>query len=263
LSEVNRSAGIAPVAIPHDLFDLLTTARGVSERTGGAFDVTWAALWGVWRFDANATLPDPAVIDERRKLIDWRDLVLDSSATTAFLKRKGMVVGLGGIGKGYALAVAANELKKRNFQNFLLYGGGQVYAGGTKHGAPWTVGVQDPRGEPGQTLAKLELRDASTSTSGDYEHYFIKDGVRYHHIIDPKTGYPTRGIASATVLSSDATLADAYSTAAVVLGDDKALALAQREHFDLLLIDDAGKLTMTDGLRARLTVTRDPSAHAR
>jgi thiamine biosynthesis lipoprotein len=249
ISQINRQAGIAPVHIPDDLFELLQVSRHVSELSHGAFDVTWAALRGLWRVDGSDRVPSREEIASRVELVQWQDLVLDSEAKTAFLRRTGMAVGLGGIAKGYALEQAAGELRRRGFRDFLLDAGGQVYAGGTKGTGPWRVGIRDPRGGVKDYFASVPLTDASLSTSGDYEHFFMHDGVRYHHIIDPETGIPAGLTRSATVLAQDATLADAFSTAVFVLGPERGLALAREAGFELVVVDADGGIFMTDRMR--------------
>jgi thiamine biosynthesis lipoprotein len=252
VSEINRQAGIAPVRVPEELFEILKASRRVSELSHGAFDVTWAALRGLWRFDGSNRVPSREEIAARVGLVQWEDLVLDPEAKTVFLRRKGMALGLGGIAKGYALDQAAAELRRRGFPDFLLDAGGQVYAGGSKGGEPWRVGIRDPRGTAEDYFASIAVTDASLSTSGDYEHYFMIEGTRYHHIIDPETGMPARLTRGATVLAPSATLADAYSTAAFVLGPERGLAFAREAGFDLVLVDAEGNVVMTDRIREQL-----------
>ena len=259
LSELNRRAGERPVALPRDLLRLLVTAVWVADQTDGAFDPTWAALWGLWKFSGEPRVPAREEILERLPLVGYRNLELDLARGTAFLPRKGMAVGLGAIGKGYALQIAPDALRAAGFTDFLLYAGGQIYAAGAKEDGPWTTGVQDPRGPAGDVFATLPVKDASVSTSGDYEHAFVKDGVVYHHIIDLRTGMPSRGVRSATVMAANATLADAWSTSAFLLGAEGGMALARRMGFELLLVDDAGRMHMTESMRARLKIRHQPA----
>ena len=208
LSAVNRQAGGAAAAVPAELRALLHRGVEIGELTGGAFDVTWAALWGLWDFKAaEPRVPEAAEIARRVALIDYRQVEIDDAAGTVRLPRAGMKIGLGGIAKGYALERAAAVLDARGVGSYLLLAGGQVFARGRKGDRPWRVGIRDPRGGPDDSFASLDLTDASASTSGDYESYFMLDGVRYHHILDPRTGMPARGLESATVIAADATLA--------------------------------------------------------
>ncbi len=260
LAEVNRAAGMRAVAVPADLRALLHRSVGLAALTGGAFEPTWAALWGLWDFKAQPPhVPDPAAVKAAVLLIDYRDIAIDDVAGTVRLARSGMKIGLGGIAKGWALDRAAEALRARGVSTFLLSAGGQVYAGGNNGGVPWKVGVRDPRGGPDEFFAVIEVTDVSVSTSGDYERYFDVDGVRYHHILDPKTGMPSRGLRCATVIAADATLADALSTAVMVLGRDQGLALVERlPGVQALVVDDLGKVSTSSGLKSQLHVLRAP-----
>lgn len=259
LSAVNRAAGAAPVAVPEELFGLVARAVEIGRETDGAFDITWAALWGLWDFRAEApVVPAAEAIAERIARVDYRRVVLDSAARTVFLPAAGMKLGLGGIAKGYALERAAALLAERGFEDFLLVSGGQVYARGTRGGRPWQVGVRDPRGARDEVFATLPLAGQSLSTSADNESFFVVDGVRYHHILDPKTGWPATGLRSATVLHADPTLADALSTAVMVLGKERGLAVAARLGAAALVVDSQGAFAMTPGLETSLTLLHPP-----
>lgn len=263
LAEVNRRAGGEPVAVPPALLDLVARSVEIAGRTGGAFDPTWAALWGLWDFRAEQPrLPDPEAIARQTALIDWRKIEIDRGAGTLRLPESGMKIGLGGIAKGYALDRAAELLRARGVDDFLIVAGGQVYAAGRRGDRPWRIGVRDPWGDAADAFALLELSGAgesglSSSTSGDYESFFELDGVRYHHVLDPRTGRPARGLRSATVVTPDATLADALSTALMVLGPERGLALAEEwEGVEAVLVGEDGELAVTSGLEGRLEELR-------
>jgi thiamine biosynthesis lipoprotein len=264
LSEVNRRAGGEPVAVPADLREVLRRAKEIASSTGGAFDPTWAALWGVWDFRSpEPTVPPDILVAERAALVDWRKLEIDEAAGTVRLAEPGMVLGLGGIAKGHALDRGAEILRSRGVGSFLLVAGGQVYAGGerrTAEGArPWRVGIRDPRGAAGDFFAWLELADASASTSGDYESWFEAGGVRYHHVLDPRTGRPARGLAGVTVVSADATLADALSTAVMVMGRERGLALVESlDGVEAVVVGESGEWRATAGLGGRLELVHPP-----
>lgn len=263
LAEVNRRAGGAPVAVPPDLLAVVERSVELAERTGGAFDPTWAALWGLWDFQAaEPAVPDPEAIARAAALIDYRRVEIDRAAGTLRLPEAGMKIGLGGVAKGYALDRAAELLRGRGHADFLIVAGGQVYAAGRRGGRPWRVGVRDPRGDQTDAFALLDLEGGvSSSTSGDYESYFELDGVRYHHILDPRTGRPARGLRSATVIAPDATLADALSTALVVLGPDRGLALAEEwPEVEAVLVGEDGALRTTPGIAGRLEILDAPRA---
>lgn len=266
LSEVNRRAGGEAVPVPEDLRQVLRRAKEIAEQTGGAFDPTWAALWGLWDFRAgDPRVPSPAEVEERAGRVDWRKLEIDDEAGTVRLAAPGMLLGLGAIAKGYALDRAAEALRERGVKSFLLVAGGQVYAGGERRTAtgsrPWRVGIRDPRGPAEDFFAWLDLADASASTSGDYESFFEVEGVRYHHVLDPRTGWPAKsGLTSVTVVSPDATLADALSTAFLVSGPDVALELAaELEDVEVVLVDEAGEWRATPGVEGRLEVRHPPT----
>lgn len=260
LAEINRAAGARAVAVPADLRALLHRSVELAALTDGAFEPTWAALWGLWDFKAKEPkLPSPDAVAAAVKLIDHRGVTIDDAAGTVRLARPGMKIGLGGIAKGWALDRAAEALRARGITSFLLSAGGQVYAGGKNGAAMWKVGVRDPRGGPDEFFAVIEVADASVSTSGDYERFFERDGVRYHHILDPKTGMPSRGLRSATVIAADATLADALSTAVMVLGRERGLALVERlPGVQALVVDDHGRIGASTNLTTQLHVLRAP-----
>ena len=264
LAQVNARAGAGAVSVPDDLLELIRLGLELGQLSGGAFDISWAALWGLWDFRAEPpALPDPEEVDRRAALVDFRRVEVDAAASTVRLPAPGMKLGLGGVAKGWALDRAAERLRALGVRDFLLSAGGQVLAGGDKGSGPWVVGIRDPRGPASDAFAALPLgpglRDVSVSTSGDYERGFELDGVRYHHILDPRTGYPARGLRSVTVVAPDATRADALSTAVFVMGVADGLALV--EHLDgveAVLVDGAGALHVSSGLRAALQVHHLP-----
>ncbi len=259
LSAVNRAAGVAPVVVPEELFGLVERAVELGRATGGAFDVSWAALWGLWDFRAQSPrLPEPRAVAERLALVDFRRIVLDPEARTLFLPEPGMKLGLGAIGKGYALDRAAALLEERGYRDFLLVGGGQVLARGRRGERAWRIGVRDPRGAPRDLVARVDVSGQSLSTSADNESYFEIDGVRYHHVLDPRTGWPAKGLRSATVVHPDATLADALSTALLVLGRERGFEVAGELGAEALVIDAEGDLAFTPGLAARLELLAPP-----
>lgn len=259
LAALNAAAGAEPVAVPPDLEALLRRALALAEQTGGAFDPTWAALWGLWDFRSpSPSLPEPQRLAEHAARVGWRGLEVQPGQ--ARLSREGMAVGLGGIAKGWALDHAAAALEQAGYTAFSLSAGGQVLVRGQPQpGRPWRVGVRDPRGPENEAFLVLGLERGSVSTSGDYERFFVVDGTRYHHILDPRTGWPARGLRSATVLAPDATTADALSTAAMVLGPERAMDLADpAQGVELLLVDEAGGVRLSPGAEARVLERREP-----
>src|SRR6185295_14498458 len=187
-----------------ELRELLLKAHQVSDWTGGKFDVTFGVMSGLWKFDyqnKDNTIPDPREVARRRKLINYHDLKVDEQAGTAFLVREGMVANLGGIGKGYAVDRARDILLMKGFRDFMIQFGGDMYVAGRSGDRPWRLGIQDPRGPEDHIFAAMDLSDSTFSTSGDYERFFIKDGRRYHHIIDPATGDHAMGSRSVTIVT--------------------------------------------------------------
>jgi len=247
VAAVNRAAGRRAVVVPADLFALIGRGIEMGRLTDGAYDISWAALWGVWDFKAEQPkVPPKALLRRRAALVDYRQIELDDKAQTVRLPRPGMRLGLGGIAKGYALDRAASALQQRGIASFMLVSGGQVLVRGQRGRRPWRVGIRNPRGGPSDYFMVLQLQDTSVSTSGDYERYFEVEGKRYHHILDPKTGEPTRGLRSATVVCADAALADALSTAVMVLGPRRGLNLLQRlPQVEGVLVDARGAVHAT------------------
>ncbi|MCK6528426.1 FAD:protein FMN transferase [Myxococcota bacterium] len=260
LAAVNRGAGGPPVPVPQDLFDLLRRGVEMGELTGGAFEVTWAALWGLWTFSGPDPKPPPEeAIRARLPLIDFRAVELDPAKRTARLPREGMKIGLGGIAKGLALDRAAAALRARGIGSFSLSSGGQVTVAGLRGDRPWRVGIRDPRGSRDDAFALVEVSDASVSTTGDYERYFVREGVRYHHVLDPRTGWPARGVRSATVIAADGTLADALSTGLFVLGPSRGIALVESlPGVEAVMVDDAARVHASSGIRDRLLWNHAP-----
>ena len=258
VSAINHAAGRASVAISDELFTCLSRAQALSRQTQGAFDVTWAALRGLWTFDSAAKVPADDQILEALSRVGYQRLVLDAKGRTAALKSPGMVIGLGAIAKGYGIDRAAYILSKRGIKNFILDGGGDLYFGGEKEpGVPWTVGVRHPR-HPEQIIVDLPIRDAAVVSSGDYERFFERDGVRYHHILDLRTGKPARKSVAVTVRATNATVADAVATALFVLGPKAGLDLAaQYPGLDAAIFTPDGRLHTTPEFRASFPLRWD------
>src|ERR1051326_6134644 len=214
IARVNAAAGERAIEVSAETREVLRVARQISEQTDGTFDITFAALSGLWKFDyqnKDETVPDRRDIEKRLPLVNFRDVVVDDSAGTAMLRRKGMRVNLGGIGKGYAVDRAVDILRRSGLHDFMIQAGGDMYVAGMRGDRPWRPGIRDPRGPADRVFAAVDLSDATFSTSGDYERFFMKDGVRYHHIIDVRTGEPARLCRSVTLLTDRAVIADALA----------------------------------------------------
>ena len=228
VSAINAMAGIKPQVVSQETFAILKKAQDVSRVSSGAFDITWAAMRGLWRFSGpQPSVPSEQKINQRLALVGFKNLVLDDENKTAFLKIKGMSIGLGAIAKGYAIDRAAQILRQHGFKRFIMDGGGDLYLSGRKRSSKkWSIGIRHPRIES-KILVEMPVENAAIVTSGDYERYFERGGKRFHHIIDLKTGQPAQGCVSVTVMAADATLADAYATAIFVLGPQAGIRLAQ------------------------------------
>jgi thiamine biosynthesis lipoprotein len=252
LARLNDAAGRGWVTLPGDLCEVLSIAKDAARRTGGRFDPTWAALSDLWRFDGSAPAP-PAdeAVRARCPLVDHHSLELrpKGAACEARLVRPGMRVGLGGLAKGWALDAAARALRGLGHANFLLQAGGDLYAAGKRGGVPWRVGVRDPRGGPLDELAEVDVRDRAFSTSGDYEHAYVVDGRRYHHLLDPRTCRPATASRSVTVLARRAVDAEILGKALFILGGEPALGEAQRWGAEALVVGADGTVRATPGLR--------------
>lgn len=229
ISKVNALAGKHSVKVGDDTLRVIDAGVDVSMWSRGAFDLSWAALWGLYDFRPESVkIPTEAQIKPRLGLIDYKKIKVNQKQHTVYLRKRGMAIGTGGIAKGYALDHAGAILRGGGVENYMIFGGGQVQVHGLRDGRPWRVGIQHPR-DPNTYFAALESTGASFSTSGDYEHaVFDGTGQRWHHIIDPKTGRPATKTLSVTVMTSEGIYADALSTAAFVLGPEKALKMFRR-----------------------------------
>lgn len=255
VERLNAAAGLHPVAVSTEMREVLAVAHQTSDWTGGKFDVTFGVLSGLWKFDHDQdnSIPDAREVRRRLPLVDYRALDVDEQRGTAFLRQKGMKVHLGGIGKGYAIDRAAAMLRRRGLGDFLIQAGGDLYAGGHRGERPWRLGIRDPRGAADRSFAALDLSDATFSTSGDYERAFVRNGRRYHHILDPDLGEPARGCRSVTIVADRAALADALSTGVFILGPSAGMALIEQLlGVEGVIVSDANEVLISSGLRSRL-----------
>jgi FAD:protein FMN transferase len=260
VSRVNAEAGRSPVNVTAETLDVLRTAIQVGQWTGGKFDVTFGALSGLWKFDHDQDnrIPPPADVRARLPDIDYQAVELNLDRGTVFLARKGMRLHLGGIGKGYAVDRAATILRADGINDFLIQAGGDLYAGGSRGDRPWRAAIRDPRAD--RIFAAMNVRDETFSTSGDYERYFIRDGRRYHHILDPDSGEPARGCRSVTIVARQATLSDALSTGVFVLGPQAGMALIEKlPDVEGVIVTDRNTVMVSSGLTERLERLHSPS----
>ncbi|HET9989214.1 MAG TPA: FAD:protein FMN transferase [Kofleriaceae bacterium] len=264
LSKINAAAGDKPVKVSDETIAVIARALDVSKRSGGVFDITVQAFHGLWKFDEDmdGTLPDQADVKKRLALIGWKDVILDKPKKTVFLKRKGMAITLGGIAKGYAVDKCVALLKARGFTDFMVQAGGDMYVAGSKGKDPWVVGIRDPRGPKDSMFAIAPIKDHSFSTSGDYERGFVKDGVRYHHILDPRTGEPAHASRSVTIRAKDAFTADAWSKVMFIDGvelGEKVIKDNKLDDFEAVWVDDQNKVTVTPGIDKDLKRLKEPT----
>jgi FAD:protein FMN transferase len=262
VARLNAAAGEHPVLVSPEVREVLLIAHQVSDWTGGKFDVTFGALSDLWKFDHDQdnTVPDRAEVLRRLPLIDYRALDVDEEAGTAFLKRKGMRAHLGGIGKGYAVDHAAAILRGRGFRDFMIQAGGDFYVAGHRGDRPWRLGIRDPRGPVDRSFATLDLSDGTFSTSGDYERFFMKDGRRYHHILDLEAGEPARGCRSVTLVTDRAVIADALAKGVFILGPVAGMALIERlPHVEGVIVSARNEVLVSPGLKDRLVLLTPPT----
>jgi FAD:protein FMN transferase len=262
VERLNRAAGEMPVPVGAEMREVLRMARQASEWTEGKFDVTFGALSGLWKFDhdLDGNIPARADVLARLPLIDYQELDVDEVKGTAFLRQKGMRAHLGGIGKGYAVDRGAAIMRRRGINDFMIQSGGDLYVAGRRGDRPWRAGIQDPRGPAGSIFAAMDLTDSAFSTSGDYERSFIKDGRRYHHIIDPDLGEPAAGSRSVTIVTQRAVVADGLSTGVFILGPEKGMAIIERlQGVEGVIVTSSNNLLVSSGLAGRLVVRSPPT----
>lgn len=251
VSAINRAPVGTPVSVSDETLHVIEQSLGLSARSNGAFDVTWAAFRGLWNFQTAKQLPTKDAIRERLLKIGWKHVQVDRNARTITIQKPGIQLGLGGIAKGYGIDRAVAVLKTQGLSRFLINGGGDLVGRGNKRsGDPWMIGVQHPR-RTGAMLTRLPVDGHAVVSSGDYERFFEHEGVRYHHILDLKTGYPARASVAVTVKAPNATIADALCTAIFVLGPRKGLALAQQfPGVEAAILAPDGLITRTSGMAA-------------
>lgn len=258
ISHINRSATDHPVKVNDEIFTVIKRALEVSYRTDGAFDITFASAGKLWDFSQeNFSPPDDAVIKKMLPLISYRNVRLDNGNTVKFLKN-GTKIGLGGIAKGYATGRAISVLRKRNVKGAIVACAGDIQVIGDNNGQPWRTGIQDPRGDA--VIGAIDMMNGeAVSTSGDYERFKIVNGRKYHHIIDPATGYPAdSGLISVSVFSSDPVLSDVYSTAFFVSGLEKTRhILAAMDDLSAVLVTADMNVYVSMKLKGRIVFRND------
>jgi FAD:protein FMN transferase len=247
LSRINRDAGHHAVRLSDEMATLIGRAMQFSHLSGGAFDITYAAVGQLYDYRAGIRPSDEA-IEKARAAVGWRHLALEPRARTLRFTRPGMRIDLGGFAKGHAVDHAAAILRRHGIAHAHVAAGGDSRVIGSRQGRPWTIAIRDPR-RAGEVVAVLPLEDTSISTSGDYERYFERNGERCHHIVDPTTGRSPSSVRSVTVLAPDGLMTEALSKSVFVLGIERGLALVESQPgADAVVVDAEGRLHRTSGL---------------
>jgi thiamine biosynthesis lipoprotein len=247
LSRINRDAATAPVKVDAELAGLIARALEFSELSGGAFDITYASVGYLYDYRERRH-PSEAQIEAALPAISWRHVVVDREASTVRFLMPGVRIDLGGIAKGYAVDSAVQILRDHGIRNGTVSAGGDSRILGDRRGRPWVVGIRHPD-DPNRVIARIPLEDAAISTSGDYERYFDEGGVRYHHIIDPRTGKSPTGVRSVTVIGPNATLTEGLTKSVFVMGPEWGLALIEtQEDVDAVIVRSDGRVFYSKGL---------------
>jgi thiamine biosynthesis lipoprotein len=280
LSKVNLAAGESAVPVSQETYDVIAESIHTSEISEGTFDITFESLHGLWKFDQDLDPhpPTDAQVKAKLPLLSYHhihldpggprgdaggalDTSLEAGLHSVFLDKKGVRISLGGIAKGYAVDRASKVLLDRGIDSFFVQAGGDLYAHGKKaDGTDWSAGVHDPRGPDGSYFALLGVSDHAFSTAGDYERSYIVHGRRYHHIIDPRTGYPATASRSVTIWAPTALQADALDDAVFILGPEKGLALVEsQDGVGAVIVDAHNKVWVSPRLKGELQLIREPT----
>ncbi|MEO0528179.1 MAG: FAD:protein FMN transferase [Bacteroidota bacterium] len=249
-TRINKNAGIKPVKVSLELFKLIERAKQISEITDGAFDISYASMDKIWKFDGSMKYP-PTEGEIKKSIakVDYEKIILDRDARTVYLKQKGMKIGFGAIGKGYAADKAKELLVSKQVKAGIINASGDLTTWGTKtSGEKWLIGIANPLSRD-KIFSWLPIVESSVATSGNYEKYVTFRGKRYSHIIDPRTGYPTTGINSVSIFSKSAELCDALATSVFVMGRDTGMALInQLRGTEVIIVDSNNKIYKSNGI---------------
>jgi thiamine biosynthesis lipoprotein len=263
VSRVNAAAGKEPVHVGDETFDVIRESLHASDISGGCFDITFETLHGLWKFDQDLDPHPPTAADVRAhlKYLGSKHVKLDPAERAVFLDEPHVRIGLGGIAKGYAVDRASHVLKDAGLASFYVQAGGDLYTQGTKpDGSPWLAGIRDPRGPEGDYFAMMPVSDHAFSTAGDYERSYLVGGKRYHHIIDPRTGYPATASRSVTIWAPTALLADEIDDAVFILGPEKGLALVESlDGVGAVIVDAKNRVWTSKRLEGQLRPVHPPT----
>jgi thiamine biosynthesis lipoprotein len=248
LSEINRNAGIKPIKVPVELIYLLERSKKISELTQGAFDVTYASMDKIWKYDGSMKkMPSEEEIKNSVAKVNYKNLLIDANKQTVFLKESGMKIGLGGIGQGYIADKIKDLLKEKGVTSGIINVSGDISTWGKQpSGEQWKIGIKNPVNK-NKIFATFPIEDTAVETSGSYEKYVVFNGKRYSHIIDTRTGYPATGLVSVSVFAKTTELADALATGIFVLGKEVGMDLInQLPGIECIMVDDLGKITVSN-----------------
>jgi len=263
VSRVNAAAGKEPVVVGQETFDVIREAIHASEISQGTFDITFETLHGLWKFDQDLDPhpPSAAAVHAQARYVGFRHVKLDAERRTVFLDESHVRIGLGGIAKGYAVDRAAKVLEDAGLTTFYAQAGGDLLTHGTKpDGSPWRAGIRDPRGAEGDYFAMMPVDDHAFSTAGDYERTYIVGGKRYHHIIDPRTGYPATASRSVTIWAPTALQADELDDAVFILGPAQGLALIESiDGVGAVIVDAHNHVWTSRRLEGKLVPVHPPT----
>lgn len=244
-NQVNNNAGVMPVAVSRETFDLIKRSVRISEITQGAFDISYGSIdKRLWNFDQQMTsLPDKSIAKKMVRLINFRNIILDDEKCTVFLREAGMRIGFGGIGKGYAAERAKHVMKEKGVESGVVNASGDLTAWGLQpNGNKWTLGIANPDSSH-QIFSYMNITDMAVATSGNYEKFIMVDGKKYSHTISPLTGLPVTGIKSVTIITTNAEIADAMATPVMIMGIYAGLDMInQMKNIEAVIIDDDNRL---------------------
>ncbi len=250
-SLINDNAGIKPVKVSDELFNLIERSIKVSEITSGAFDITFASVNNIYQFDRQEhALPAPDTIRSLVKKVGYERIFLSREARTVMLAEQGMKIGFGGIGQGYAANKAKEMMREMGIKSGVVNASGDIVAWGKREdGSDWEVGIGDPK-NPEKYIAWLKAAETAIVTSGNYEKFFTTKGIRYGHIIDPRTGYPSTGLKSVTIICPEVELADALATGVFVLGEKEGMELIEQlRGIECVLVNDKDEIKTSSGVQ--------------
>ncbi|MDB4904714.1 MAG: FAD:protein transferase [Mucilaginibacter sp.] len=253
-NEINRNAGIQPVKVDEEVFDLIARSLKISSLTQGAFDITYGSIdKSLWNFDVNMKqLPDAETARKSVRLINYRNVIMDAENTTVFLKEGGMRIGFGGIGKGYAADRAKQVLKERGVLSGVVNASGDLTTWGVQpDGKKWTIGIVNPD-SVNEIFSYMDISDLAVATSGNYEKFVMIDGKKYSHTINPRTGLPVTGIKSVTIITTNAEIADAMATPVMIMGIYVGLDMInQMKNIEAIIIDDNNNLYTSNNINLK------------